>query len=385
MRKWFGALGLGLFLGVAAFAGEGDVVIDPARGIGPITFEMVEAQMLALAPHEQRTYFYRGKGWSGTWLWPDQPSERIIAVLSDPPDDRSAYLVLSGMGSNYVLPNGLRLGSSLAEVEALNGGPFLMRGMGQDDGGEVLSWNGGRLAAMEGVTLYLYPVGDILDDLGEAEMELVYGGCLLSSAPVWRDRLLEVRKIQIARPGRVPASGPAYAEPVMAVEGEMPAAVRSSLVHPDRARYFTFGRHALVVQSWDDEDSYSESSSVRLYRRGNSGGLRFVREMALESGDYLGREFEVFALDGERPERGMMLASYGEHLTVANLPGEGESMYISPFASTQRACPEAAVYRLVRNSAGHLEVRQMLGGVLGRTDYVWNGETFLFPDGSKRR
>lgn len=385
MRKWFGAQALGLFLCVAALAGEGDVVIDPARGIGPITFEMVEAQMLPLGPYEQRTYFYRGKGWSGTWLWPDEPSERIIAVLSDPPDDRSAYLVLNGMGSNYVLPNGLRLGSSLAEVEALNGGPFLLRGMGQDDGGEVLSWNGGRLAAMEGVTLYFYPVGDILEDLGEAEMEQVYGGCLLSSAPVWRDRLLEVRKIQVARPGRMEASGPAYAPPLVAVEAEMPRGVRAELSHPDKARYFTFGRHALVVESWDDEESYSESSSLRLYRRGNGGDLRFVRECPLESGDYLAREFEVFLLDGERPERGMMLASYGDHLTVANLPGEGESMYISPFASTQRACPEASTYRLVRNSAGHLEVRQSRGGELGRTDYVWNGETFLFPDGSKRR
>jgi len=43
-------------------------------------------------------------------------------------------------------PMGIRLGMTLAEVEVLNGKPFMLYGFGWDYGGTVSSWEGGALA-----------------------------------------------------------------------------------------------------------------------------------------------------------------------------------------------------------------------------------------------
>lgn len=152
-------LGLGLGFSLMAGAQKRDEVIDLQSGIGPITFDMVEDEIRALGPISEHYYFYHGKAWGDTSVWPDDPLIRVKAVFSDPPDDRPAYLVVSGFGSKYVLPNGLRLGSSLAEVEKLNGRPFVLRGMAQDDAGEVLSWCGGEIErALPGVKVFFRPL-----------------------------------------------------------------------------------------------------------------------------------------------------------------------------------------------------------------------------------
>src|SRR5262249_12263360 len=46
-------------------------------------------------------------------------------------------------------PNGIKIGTRLAELEKLNGGPFTISGFGYNYGGNVLSWDGGKLASLD--------------------------------------------------------------------------------------------------------------------------------------------------------------------------------------------------------------------------------------------
>lgn len=52
---------------------------------------------------------------------------------------------ISGGESDWTGPAGLRLGQTLGEVEAINGGPFLVAGFGWDYGGWTRGWEGGVL------------------------------------------------------------------------------------------------------------------------------------------------------------------------------------------------------------------------------------------------
>lgn len=48
-------------------------------------------------------------------------------------------------------PQGIRIGSTIEEVEAANGKPFEIAGFGWDYGGFAVNWNGGALQTPEGV------------------------------------------------------------------------------------------------------------------------------------------------------------------------------------------------------------------------------------------
>lgn len=52
---------------------------------------------------------------------------------------------ISVLGDRWATPEGLRLGSTLQELEAMNGVPFNLSGFGWDYGGTVGTWNDGAL------------------------------------------------------------------------------------------------------------------------------------------------------------------------------------------------------------------------------------------------
>ena len=64
------------------------------------------------------------------------------------------YVVVSG--KNWVSKEGLRIGSQVADLERLNGGPFAFYGFGFDYGGQVLA-QGGTLA---GYSIFIQPTRD---------------------------------------------------------------------------------------------------------------------------------------------------------------------------------------------------------------------------------
>ena len=74
-------------------------------------------------------------------------TENLIEVLwKTPRVQRSpSFVRIRGDDSSWVTPDGLKLGLDLRSIEAINGGPFRLRGFGADGSGMVRSWDNGRL------------------------------------------------------------------------------------------------------------------------------------------------------------------------------------------------------------------------------------------------
>jgi hypothetical protein len=89
----------------------------------------------------------------GTLIYPDDPARRIEILWQDEKKRRIPGLVRVGPESTWtfaVQGGALKLGQTLAEVRALNGGPFALTGFEWDYGGTVTDWKKGRLARMPG-------------------------------------------------------------------------------------------------------------------------------------------------------------------------------------------------------------------------------------------
>ena len=90
-----------------------------------------------------------GETYMGTTLFKKKPADRLIVNWKDEkrqmtPDSIIARMDAPAPPSNWHLSNGLRPGSSLAEVEAANGKPFALSGFEWDYGGYANDWKGGK-------------------------------------------------------------------------------------------------------------------------------------------------------------------------------------------------------------------------------------------------
>ncbi|MFQ6045515.1 MAG: hypothetical protein ACE5PT_04025 [Gemmatimonadales bacterium] len=82
----------------------------------------------------------------GTVVFPDDSLLRL-EILWEHPEVNVAprEIRLGGSASLWRTVHGITLGTSLRELEKLNGGPFTLAGWGWDYGGSVYHWNGGVL------------------------------------------------------------------------------------------------------------------------------------------------------------------------------------------------------------------------------------------------
>ena len=69
----------------------------------------------------------------GAFLFKDSPDELQVFFSEDSKKIESVRIV----GKNWASKDGLRIGTTLAELEKLNGGPFQFSGFGWDYGGNV--------------------------------------------------------------------------------------------------------------------------------------------------------------------------------------------------------------------------------------------------------
>ncbi|MEY2756523.1 MAG: hypothetical protein RIR33_301 [Pseudomonadota bacterium] len=84
-------------------------------------------------------------------MWPDDPSMRAeVLWFGDKSGMPEGARVSGGPESLWVGPEGLLLGSSIADIERANGGPFMMTAFENHNHGEVSNFLGGRLAGAEG-------------------------------------------------------------------------------------------------------------------------------------------------------------------------------------------------------------------------------------------
>ena len=137
--------------------------IVPARSVGFITRESSESD---LARHygpsvedSQRIDIGEGETAPGAVLFPSDSLRRLEIIWQDTVRHaRPARFILRGDSSRWTLDRGISLGTTLQELERLNGRPFRLAGFGWDYSGVVFDWSGGALDSMlPGVKLYLDP------------------------------------------------------------------------------------------------------------------------------------------------------------------------------------------------------------------------------------
>src|SRR5262249_26342846 len=98
-----------------------------------------------------------------TIVFADDPSRRLEIIWSDAAQKRRpSRVILRGERSRWRLPHQITLGTTLRELERLNGRSFTLAGFGWDCAGVVISWSGGALerSLSRGVKLYLAPAPD---------------------------------------------------------------------------------------------------------------------------------------------------------------------------------------------------------------------------------
>ncbi len=84
-----------------------------------------------------------------TALFAKVKARRIEISWNDAKARKRINMVSLGRAAQWVA-GGVRIGSTLAEVEALNGKPFTLAGFDWDYGGTVTDWQGGKLETLPG-------------------------------------------------------------------------------------------------------------------------------------------------------------------------------------------------------------------------------------------
>ncbi len=85
-----------------------------------------------------------------TVLFAKDPAQRLEIFWQNNDGKRSIAQIRVGTGSSWRTPQGLAIGMALAEVEKINGKPFLLSGFGWDYGGTTRGWQNGKLATQPG-------------------------------------------------------------------------------------------------------------------------------------------------------------------------------------------------------------------------------------------
>jgi hypothetical protein len=82
----------------------------------------------------------------GAVLYPGDPRRRIEIAWSDTSGHRRpAWARVRGRATAWRTPAGIRVGTSLLELEKLNGRAFTIWGFGSERAGRIRSWKGGAL------------------------------------------------------------------------------------------------------------------------------------------------------------------------------------------------------------------------------------------------
>jgi hypothetical protein len=119
----------------------------------------LKQQLGPTAVRSTRIELGEGETTPGAVLFPDDSLRRAEIIWHDTVSrSRPARLILRGSRSEWKVGQGISLGTSLRELERLNGRPFTLAGFGWDYAGVITEWGGGTLdSALGGVKLYVDP------------------------------------------------------------------------------------------------------------------------------------------------------------------------------------------------------------------------------------
>jgi len=129
---------------------ESSRLIVPGVKAGAITPEMTETELRVLFGEEnvQPSDVDVGEGRTehGTVIYPDEPARKMEILWKDAEEKRfPKRLIWTGDRTEWKTAEGISLGTTLKELERVNGKPFSFFGFGWDYGGTIRSWQGGKL------------------------------------------------------------------------------------------------------------------------------------------------------------------------------------------------------------------------------------------------
>ena len=85
-----------------------------------------------------------------TILYPNEPKRRLEVIWNNDAARTDLSLIVINGQSQWSAPKGLKLGTSLASLERINGRPFKLSGFEADGTASVLGWEGGALSSLPG-------------------------------------------------------------------------------------------------------------------------------------------------------------------------------------------------------------------------------------------
>lgn len=149
-------------LSFAAAAADSQWLIIPGERVGPITAKTSEAELNAMYKGEVVTTkvdLGEGETATGTVLFPKDPARNLSIMWKDAASKaRPQEVRINSARSIWKIQPGVGMGTTLKELEKINGRPFKIYGFEWDRGGAICSWEGGSLDASfskKGVMLQL--------------------------------------------------------------------------------------------------------------------------------------------------------------------------------------------------------------------------------------
>lgn len=141
----------GLFLAVPGMAQSSDPLhLECAGPFGPDGSEAFLAQLFGSDNVVSEIIDGpEGTTLDATLVFPSDPSRRLVVLWQDEVQRARPAAIIIREDSEWIGPGGVRLGSALAEVEAVNGAPFNVLGFGWDYGGAA-GFPNGALADIPG-------------------------------------------------------------------------------------------------------------------------------------------------------------------------------------------------------------------------------------------
>jgi hypothetical protein len=121
--------------------------------VGPVKAKMTHQNLEKLGEVTDNTFNIGDGTRPCSDLWMNDATRHIRVLWNS--NKRAEIALVTGQATVYHTADGITLGTTLRQLEKLNGKPFKMSGFGWDYGGRITDWDGGKLVRLKGISFVL--------------------------------------------------------------------------------------------------------------------------------------------------------------------------------------------------------------------------------------